>query len=323
MTDHAASARAIAAIIAAAALIVASPGCGPASAYAPPGFTLEEWAWEEHHAAERAGDLEAAVAGYRALCEAEPGYARACYDRVRVLFEMGRTGEARAETMELVVAHPSHALSPTAVARLAASYEEGADPGAGIAALEGLEERVRGTDVWDSTVYELARLHRGRGDGAGEAGALARIVAEGRWGSQLWDDAIWRSVELASSRGERDKERRLLEKIVASQEESRLIGSYNSKYHDDALLRLGRLLLEDGRLEEAHGAFERLMAWKTSRLRDDGTYWAAVVRLRQGRAADACALLHEISSKMVWSNSVDDAAELAREAGCGRGAAGR
>jgi hypothetical protein len=283
----------------------------------PPGFSPAEAAWEVHHDEERAGSLDAAAEGYRDLCAAEPGFVRACYDRVRVLFDSGRTAEARAESVEFAVAHPGHALAPAAVGRLAASYVDAGEVDAGIAALEQLASQTRGTDVWDSTTYEIARAQRSRGDDEGEAGALEKIVDRGRWGSQLWDDAIWRLIDLASSRGEREKERRLLEKLVATQEESHLIASYNSKYHDDALLRLGRLLLDEGQLDLAHGVFMKLAAWETSRKRDDGYYWAAVVRMRQGRVADACALLRVVFAEMPWSNSFDDAASLMREAKCG------
>jgi len=305
------------AICAAAAMFVVVAGCGPNRGYSPPGFTPAEAAWERHHDEERAGRLEAAAEGYRALCVESPDFPRACYDRARVLFDLGRIAEARAEATKLVVEHPEHALAPVVVKRLAASYADAGEADAGVAALEDLASRTRGTDAWDSEEFEIARLHRARGDGESEARALSKVVDLGRWGGQLWPDAIWRLIELASDRGDRAEEERLLEKLIASREESHLIASYDTKFQAEAYLRLGRILLGEGKLDRAYGTFMTLAGWETSRESDDGYYWAAVTRIRQGRAADACKLLRTVSSEMPWSSSVDDAEGLMREARCG------
>jgi tetratricopeptide (TPR) repeat protein len=295
----------------------AASACGPASAYVPPGFSPAEAAWEVHHDEERAGKLDAAAKGYGALCEAKPDFIRACYDRTRVLFDAGRTAEARAEAVEFVIAHRDDALAPVAVKRLSASFAGAGDAEAGIAALEVLASRTRGADVWDSVEFEIARLNRARRDGDAEARSLGKIVDLGRWGGQLWPDAIWRLIELASERGDRAEEERLLERLIAAREESRLIASYDTKFQSDAYVRLGKLLLDEGKLDPAYTTFMKLAGWETSRKRDDGYYWAAVVRMRQGRVADACALLRVVFTKMPWSNSYDDSAELMREAKCG------
>jgi len=310
-------ARALAAARAVWVPLVAAVGCGPAGEYVPPGFSPTEAAWEQVHAEERAGSLGAAAEGYRALCEAEPEFVRACYDRARVLFDAGRTDEARAEALRFAIDHHESALAPVVVKRLSASYADAGEAETGVAALEDLASRTEGTDVWDSAIFEVARLHRSRGDAENESRALAKVVDLGRWGGQLWPDAIWRLTELASDRGDHAEEERLLEKLIAAREESRLIASYDTKFHGDAYLRLGKLLLDEGKLDPAYATFMKLAAWETSRKRDDGYYWAAVVRLRQGRAADACALLRVLLVKMPWSNSVDDAADLMREARCG------
>jgi tetratricopeptide (TPR) repeat protein len=297
--------------------LIAIAGCGPASEYVPAGFTPAEAEWEKHHAEERAGDLGAAAEGYRAQCEADPAFPRACYDRARILFDMGRTAQAREDAVRFAVAHPENALAPVAVKRLSASYAAAGEAGAGVAALEELAARTKGTDVWDSAMFEVARLHRTSGDAEGEARSLEKVVGQGRWGTQLWPDAVWRLVEIASARGDREEEVRLLEKLVAAREESRLIASYDTKFHDEAYLRLGRILLDQGKLEPAYATFMKLAAWESSRMRDDGYYWAAVVRMRQGRVADACALLHVVCDDLPWSSSLDEAVGLMREARCG------
>lgn len=296
----------------AALALLAAPACRHAQIAASP----QEIAWEAHHAEEEAGRLDGAIAGYREMCEAGKPYPRACYDEARALFDAGRTAEARAAAQEFIAGHPSNALAPVAAKRLSRSYAEEGEAAVGVAALGELARRTAGKDVWDSIQYEIARLHRSLGDREGERAALERVVDRGRWSSQLWDDSLWRLVELAAALGDRGRERRYLERLVASRERSRLVGSYASGYHDDALLRLGRLSLEEGRLDEAYRWFMELARWKTSRMRDDGYYWAAQVRLRQGRAEDACGLLRSLIEKIPGSGSEDEAVELMREAGC-------
>jgi tetratricopeptide (TPR) repeat protein len=291
-------------------------GCGPAAKYEPPGFTPAEAEWEAHHAEERAGDLAAAAEGYRAQCADDPKFPRACYDLARVLFEMDRTAEARAATTDFAVAHHENALAPVAVKRLSASYADAGEADSGVTALEELAARTAGTDVWDSIVFEIARLHRKRGDATSEARALSKIVARGRWGTQLWPDSLWRLVELAAARGDRAEEQRLLERLIAAREESRLIASYDTKFQAEAYLRLGKLLFEDGKLDKSYATYMKLAAWESSRQRDDAYYGAAVVRMRQGRAADACALLRVVCDKLPWSSSIDEVVGLMREARC-------
>ena len=285
-------------------------------------LTPQEAAWDAHHEAEREGRIDEAISGYRAQCDGEPVYVRACYDLARALFEAGRTTEAREAAERFIAENPSDALAPAAAAHLARSFSDEGEADVGIAALEALLAKISGEDVWDTVQYEIAGLHRIREDAAGESAALERIVKKGRWGSQLWDDSLWRLIEISREQGERDREKGFLARFVDSREESRLIGSYNSKYHDDALLRLGTMELEDGRLDRAYELFMQLAHWKTSRMRDDGYYWAAVVRVRQGKNGAACELMRELSEEMPESSSDDEAAELMRKVGCVESSAG-
>jgi tetratricopeptide (TPR) repeat protein len=309
-------------LITVAALALAA--CGPPhSAYLKTDVTPQEEAWDATHAAEISGRRDEAIDGYRAQCDAKLSYPRACYDLARALFDAGRTPEARVATERFIAEHPSNALAQPAASHLARSYQDAGDATAGIAALEGLARKVAGKDAWDSVVHEIAGLCRSAGDEQGERGALERIVAKGRWGSQLWDDSIWSLIELSAARGDRVQEEALLLKLISTREESRLVGSYNSHYHDDALLRLGRLYLEAGRLDRAADLFAELAHWETSRMRDDGYYWAAVVKVRQGRPDEACALLRKLLEKVPGSSSEDEARQLLREERCDVGAAGK
>lgn len=295
-------------------------GCGGgyvSSPYQPHVPTAEEAEWDRYHAAEEEGSADEALAGYDEMCRRRPPYPRACYDLSRLLFELERFAEAREASTSFIVEYPEHALAPTAAKRLGRHYAEAGRIAEGVAALTDLARTVDGTDAEDSVRYEIARLHRAAGDLAAEAAALQPIVAMDRWDSQLWNDAIWRLIEVRSEQGDRAAEERLLEELLDTRESSYLIGSYTTGYHDDAMLRLGRLRLDDGRLDEAYDIFIELSRWDTSRERDDGLLWAARARLAQGRERDACKLLGRLLEKMPDASCHRDAKRLFATSGCG------
>lgn len=294
-------------------------GCGGgyvSSPYEPHVPTAEEAEWDRLHAAEEAGNPDEALAGFDAMCRRRPPYPRACYDRSRLLFELGRHAEAREASVSYITGFPDHALAPTAAKRLGRHYAESGRVAEGVSALTDLARAVDGTDAEDSVRYEIARLHRAAGDLAAEAAALEPIVAMGRWDSQLWNDSIWRLIEVRSEQGDRAEEERLLEELIGTRESSYLIGSYTTGYHDDAMLRLGRLRLDGGRVDEAYDVFIELSRWDESRARDDGLLWAARTRLAQGRERDACKLLGRLLEKMPDASCNRDARQLFDTTGC-------
>jgi tetratricopeptide (TPR) repeat protein len=266
--------------------------------------------WERAHALEKDGNLEAAASAFAALCNGRDMYIRACYDRCRVLLELPDEASAIQCANGFVTAHPNHGLAP-AMARtigrtwkLGARYEEGAHAMGVIAAA------VADKDVWDSIVYEQARLYRYAGKRDSEEVALMKIVDRGRWGSQLWDNAIWRVIAIAREKQNMRREEELLLQMLAAREESRLIASYNSPYYDDALFRLGEIHISQNELEQALSVFKRLSGYGTSRLRDDAILQCAQIRKQMGNMGAACDELRMLAEKMPHSSSARDAIKL-------------
>lgn len=304
--SHAAGGLLLAALVAVA--------CGPAHRpYTP---TPEETAWDGHHAAENAGDTAAAEEGYRSMCEAEEPYQRACYDLARMLFDTGREDEARLAAAAYIAGDPEGALAPVAAKRLGRSFADAGEWDAGITELERLAAEVKGSDAADTLLYEVARLNRKAGRIDGEAAALARLVdGTGRWESQLWDNAIWRLCEIRREQGDHAAEKKRLRQFLDTREKARVLGSYASPYHDDALLRLGQLKLEQGRLGRAAELFDELAAMETSRLRDDGLLWGARARLEKGNEGKACRLLRR-AVRIPAASAARSARELAATVPC-------
>jgi tetratricopeptide (TPR) repeat protein len=302
-----------------ALLVLLATGCGSgyqAPAYEPSTPTPEEAEWDRLHALEEAGSSDEALAGYERLCGGDPAYPRACYDLSRLLFELERYDEARQASLAFVTRFPEHALVQPAVKRLSRHFAEQPRIAAGVGVLTDLAAGVKGTDAEDTVIYEIARLHREAGDTDAEVRALRRVIKMGRWQSQLWNDSIWRLIEIRGEQGDKAAEERLLEEVLEARESSWLIGSYTQGIQDDAMLRLGRLRLEDGRVEAAYDLFIELSEWETSRARDDGLLWAAKTRLSQGRTKEACKLLLRLLKKMPDASSHREAAELQLSIGC-------
>jgi len=299
-----------------AAIALLAWSCGPATPYRPPGFTPEELEWERYHDAQREGRLDEAADGFAAMCDREDPYPRACYDRARVLEEAGRLEEAVEAAARFVRDHPRNGLAPSAATRIARIHRDLETPKEGIARLEELAADLEGTDVWDSVVYEVARMFREDGDADGELAALDRIRKKGRWGSQLWDNSIWRMIEILDERGEAERRARLLEEMVGAREESHLIASYESPHFGPAMLELGKHHFERGDLEKARAIFMDLARWKTSRLRDDGRVWVAKVDLRMGEVRRACRNLRKVLDRMPGANTRKEAAALFESSGC-------
>lgn len=297
------------------AAIVAS-GCGPGAPYRAPGFTPQEAEWEGYHDAQREGRLEEAATGFESMCLREDPYPRACYDHSRALEDAGRLEEAVESATRFIIEHPGSALAPSAATRIARIHEDLGRPDEGVEVLEKIASEVKGKDAWDSVIYEIAGIHRGAGAVDLELAALDRIRKKGRWGSQLWDNSIWRMIRILDEQGDRKRREALLVEMIAAREESHLIASYESPHNGDAMLELGRLYLDDGRLAEARGMFMDLASWKTSRLRDDGYLWAARVDLREGKVGKACKKLAKIVDKMPAANTRREATELFRSSGC-------
>lgn len=279
----------------------------------PPEVVAE---WDVHHDAERDGDTDEAIEGYRAMCDRTPPYPRACFDYARMQFEVAPTDVARKITERTIERYPGEALAQSAVKRLRRSY--GDDVESGMTALGRLAKTIAGTEIHDTVLFEMSRLARSAGDTVREAETLRRLMAgHNRWDSQLWDNAAWRLVAIYQESGDVDEERKMLKALIRTKEPSALLGSYTSPYYDDALLRLGEIQLSQGAHQQAYDTFMTLAASETSSLRESGRLGAARVRRAQGNTRAACQILSDLLKLSDMNRHTRrDAEALSREIGC-------
>lgn len=141
------------------------------------------------------------------------------------------------------------------------------------------------------------------------------VTTYDRWESQLWDDAMWRLIQIYKASGNALEEEQHIEALLATRESSWAIGSYNSPFHDDALLRLGYIYFERGSHDRAKACFEELAAQETSRLSDDALLGLARVERAGGRKEAACRLLQRIAS-MTAASERRRAADMRAAMGC-------
>jgi tetratricopeptide (TPR) repeat protein len=299
-------------------LAVVASGCSAASSNAPYTSPAVQAEWDKYQAAEADHRFDAAIQGFRSLCNRPEPYPRACYDLSRLLFELKRKREAVGAAVSYIRRFPSDALAPSAVKMLARSYDDLGAWEDGAAALSSLAAQVRGTDVHDSVLYNLAWLEGRGGRIDDEAATLATLVAAyGRWQSQLWDDAIWRLIEICRDKGDVAEQERLLEQLLDTREKSKVIGSYNSPYYDDALLMQGEMLLGAGKNDQAYDKFMELADVQTSRLKDEGLFGAASARFAASRPKEGCALLDVLVRTMPRASVRGKALAKSKALGCG------
>jgi tetratricopeptide (TPR) repeat protein len=137
----------------------------------------------------------------------------------------------------------------------------------------------------DSTLVQAVRLvTEGQGDSARSL-VRARLAATSR------SDSLYPEVLFAAG-------------LVAEQLDSALaafrrvgIEYSDSRWADDALLRIAQLTFASRDLPAAQRAADRLLAdYPLSDVRAAAAYWAGRIRIEQGQVADACPLLRQAES---------------------------
>lgn len=297
-------------------LLLFVSACRPHAPHVADPRSIHEIQWDAAHDAEDGERLAEADTGYRLLCEKDPPYVRACFDRARLLYRTDTAAAAREASIRTILRFPNEAFVQSLVKRTARSYLDADAVAEGVTALTALERKMKNDEARDTVLFEIARLARAGNDVAAETETLTTLVRSfGRWQSQLWDDAVWRLSQICRETNELNAEIEWLNTLLAERESSRLIGSYASPYHDDGLLRLGEIFLEAGRFEAAESMFSDLAATSTSRLKDDGALGLARVDLARGHVRAACEKLRRIQQKD--GSAKRTAAGLAASNGCG------
>jgi len=137
--------------------------------------------------------------------------------------------------------------------------------------LGDLYVRLQATAVADNLIFAMATLAREDLGDPGEARRLYDVVADAHPKSPLFDDALWEAARLAEAARDWPAALDHYRRILATRERSLFIGSYHSRYLDDAQVAAGRLLRDA--LGDPRGAARELEKverdYPTSTLRDN------------------------------------------------------
>ena len=144
-------------------------------------------------------------------------------------------------------------------------------------------------------------------------------MGEAHGKSPLFDDALWEAARLAEAARDWPAALDHYRRILATRERSLFIGSYHSRYLDDAQVAAGRLLRDA--LGDPRGAARELEKverdYPTSTLRDDALWELALAWQQAGDTARACAALARLEARFPESrHELDEAPALARQLGC-------
>ncbi|MBN2802187.1 MAG: tetratricopeptide repeat protein [Deltaproteobacteria bacterium] len=252
--------------------------------------------WNGAFQIEKNGDTQKSAEEYKKLCY-ENKYPRGCYDYTRVLFKLNQNDKAVEESIKFVGSYPDETLVQPAVKRLTRFFTATEKYDQAIEVLNKLEKLTFNKEAYSSVIYQKANVYKQQNSYDNEKRELYKIIALDRWGSTLWDNSMWRLINIENELQNSLKEIELIKQFLSAIESSKLIGSYNSSYFDNALLRLGNIYLENDKLDDAYKSFMELSSWSSSSLADDALLEAAKIEKLQNKLDKSCNTLEEIITR--------------------------
>ena len=239
----------------------------------------------------RAGDVARAASELRAIATTKPANdysAQAAYKAA----ELARANDEAAGLHELeavVVEFPQSGVAQVSLAHLL-RHDDDAGPEAGLAHLERLAPRVKGTKVEEKVLYERAK----RLDALGrtEAARDAYLEVASKWPYPFGgfnDDALYRAGEMEEKLGHPKEAIAVLERLLSQREVSSFVGSYERPRYVPAILRIAQIYENTGERGKARAALHRLYAdFQTSTMRADALWREAELWRKDGNAGTAC-----------------------------------
>lgn len=260
----------------------------------------------------RAGDVARAATELRAIATAQPPNAYSGQAAFKAA-ELARASDEAAGLREhegVVVGFGDLGVAQISLAHLL-QHDDDAGPEAGLARLEQLAPRVKGTKVEEKVFYERAK----RLDALGrtEAARDAFLVVATKWPYPFggyWDDALYRAATLDEQLGRTNEALAELELMLSRREVAGFLGSYERPRYLSAIEMIARLHEKAGDRAKARAALHRLYTdFTTSVKRDDALWREAALWRKDGDALTACARLSTLATDFPDSRYVPCAAQ--------------
>lgn len=283
---------------------------------------------------EDAGDVDGAIAHYRAVAAAALGEATALgpvdrrlvtdataaearFRAGRLAWDAGRAAEAGDLLWRLVRDLPDEPRAGDAVAWLVARVRS-SEPRPLWRRLSALATALPGRAVTDNLLWALADLAEHELADPAAAQVLYDRLPLDHPRSGLRDDARWRGALLARARGDTAGALTRLQALLATREVALGTGSYFSIWLDDAQLLYATVLRDDvGDLAAAAAAFARLPRdYPRSILVDDALAAWAELAVTAGDRATACRVAARLLAHDPASRFAGRAGALAHHPDC-------
>jgi outer membrane protein assembly factor BamD (BamD/ComL family) len=260
----------------------------------------------------RAGDVARAATELRAIATAKPPNqysGQAAYKAA----ELARANDEAAGLRELegvVVDFPEIGVAQVALGHLL-QHDDEAGPEAGLAHLERIAPRVKGTKVEEKVFYERAK--RFEVLGRTEAARDAYLEVAKKWPYPFGgfnDDALYRAATMEEKLGRPNEAVVHLERLLSQREVASFMGSYERPRYLSAILKIAEIYEKAGDRAKARTALHRLYTdFTTSVLRDDALWREAALWRKDGNASTACDRLATLASDFPDSRYVPCAAQ--------------
>jgi len=212
--------------------------------------------------------------------------------------------------------HPASGLARPALRRLVASFGEG-EGHLLRSRLEALGGPLDGTPISEDLAHALA--HSLATDGHLER-ALARFLAAAEAHpyprGALWDDALWYAAEMELRLGQPRLAIAHLDRMLAAREPALGNGSYERPRYGEARFRIAEIWRDVvGDRRRAQATFDRLYReHRTSRLRDEALYGAALIAHESGDEPGACRRVEALVRELPASRYAPCARHVCRTA---------
>ena len=249
----------------------------------------------------RAGDVARAASELRAIATAKPPNpysAQAAYKAA----ELARANDEAAGLRELegvVVDFPQAGVAQVSLAHLL-QHDDDAGPEAGLAHLERLAPRVKGTRVEEKVFYERAKRLEAVSPARTEAARDAFVEVANKWPypfGALFDNALYRAAQIEEKLGHPKEAIALLERLLSQREVAGFMGSYERPQYVPAIQLIAQIYEKTGDRAKARATLHRLYTdFETSPHRAEALWREAELWRKDGDESTACARLSTLAT---------------------------
>lgn len=265
---------------------------------------------------QRAGDSEAARAGYHEVLDLAPEgarAARAAFELAWLDIESGATERGEQALLSVTLRYQDSALAGRAFAGLVNRLEERGGPQAALALIDRVRPKIQHPELAEQVRYAEGRLLRTTGQEERARRAFLELARDFPYPQgAYWEDALWHAADIERSQGNPKAALSHLERMLREVEPALLQGSYTRPRYAEAQYRIAEIYRDDlAQPERARREFRRVFdEYPTSLLRDDALWQEALIGRASHHSNASCDPLTKLVTQLPDSRYAPCAALL-------------